>query len=181
MRQTFGFVFACLLFFSLSGPYALGRPAIRPPVVAGHSIEQIALSDEKITQYLAAAPALTAILAKVGKVPAQEPDPHLLADLNATARHYGFADYTDYGLVADNIVWILTGIDPLSGKFIGITAVTREQAAMVVADKSLSAKEHKRRIEILHAQILTAAPVKFADNVSLVTKYYDQLLTLKQD
>jgi hypothetical protein len=180
MRPRFGFVFACLLFF-LQPPHAFGKPAIRPPVVTGHAIEQIALSDEKITQYLAAAPALTAILAEVGNAPGQEPEPHLLAELNATARHYGFADYADYGLVADNIVWILTGIDPLSGKFIGITAVTREQAAMVVADKSLSAKEHKRRIEILHAQILTAAPVKFADNVSLVTKYYDQLLTLKQD
>jgi hypothetical protein len=181
MRQRFGFVFACLLLFSQSGPPALGKPAIRAAVIAGHSIEQIALSDEKITQYLAAAPALMAILAEVGNGAAKEPDPHLLADLNATARHYGFADYADYALVADNIVWILTGIDPLSRKFIGIPAVTHEQAAVVVADKSLSAKEHKRRIEILHAQILTAAPVKFADNVSLVTKYYDQLLTLKQD
>jgi hypothetical protein len=181
MCQRFGFVLACLLLFSLSGPHALGKPAIRVPFVAGHAIEQIALSDEKITQYIAAAPALTAILADVGNEAVKEPDPHLLAELNAAARHYGFADYADYGLVADNVVWILTGIDPLSRKFIGITAVTHEQAAVVVADKSLSAKEHKRRIEILHAQILTAAPVKFADNVSLVTKYYDQLLTLKQD
>lgn len=160
---------------------ALGRPAIRNPPAADHSIQQIALTDEKITDYIAAAPTVAGLIAKAGDAQAERPDPRLLADLNATARHYGFADYADYELTADNIVWILTGIDPLSRKFIGILAVTHEQAADVVADKNLSPKEHKRRIEVLHAQILTAAPVKFADNVALVTKYYDQLLAARQN
>jgi hypothetical protein len=181
MRHGFGFLLACGVLAVSLAPLALGKPAAKPTAhtapAAAHSVQQIALSDDKIAHYIAATPALDAIIAKVRDDPTA-PDPHLLVALNAAAQHNGFADYADYESVADNIVWILTGIDPLSRKFIGIPAVTHEQAADVVADKSLSANEHKRRIAVLHAQILTAAPVKFTDNVALVTKYYDQLLAL---
>lgn len=149
--------------------------------IAGHSVTQIALSEDKVTHYIEARPIFAAIFAKTEHEPAAAADPHVLAELNMTARRYGFANYADYELVADNIVWILSGIDPLNRKYIGIPAVTHEQAANVVADKTLSAKEHKRRIEVLHAQMLTAAPVKFADNVALITKYYDQLIPAPQN
>src|SRR5579863_10374818 len=178
MRHGFGILLACSV-LAVSPP-ALGKQAARTAPAATHSIQQIALSDDEIAHYIAATPVFDAIISKVQNDPAA-PDPHLLVALNAAAQHNGFADYADYESVADNIVWILTGIDPLSRKFIGIPAVTHEQAADVVADKSLSANEHKRRIAVLHAQILTAAPVKFADNVALVTKYYDQLLALAPD
>lgn len=149
--------------------------------ITGHTVTQIALSEDKITHYLAARPIFAATFSKTEEERSAEADPRVLAGLNATARRFGFANYADYEAVADNIVWILTGIDPFSRKYIGIPAVTHEQAANVVADKTLSAKEHKRRIEVLHAQMLTAAPVKFAENVTLVTKYYDQLIPTPQD
>ncbi len=58
--------------------------------------------------------------------------------LNETARKNGFADYADYESVAINIVWILTGVDPLSKKYIGVQAVTKQEAAIVLADKALT-------------------------------------------
>jgi hypothetical protein len=135
-------------------------------------VHQIALSEEKITQFLAARPALDAVLAKVPTAP----DPRLMRVLNDTARENGFADYAGYEAVAVNIVWILTGIDPLNKKYIGVQAVTRLEVADLLADKALSPKDRKLRLEALHAQMLSAAPLKFAANVTLVTKFYDKLL-----
>jgi len=148
----------------------------KPFARAAEPVRQIALSEEQVTQYLAAAPALDAILAKVPAGSDAAPDPHLMTSLNATAREYGFSDYASYESVAINIVWILTGIDPLSKKYIGIQAVTRAEVTELLAGKALPAEEKKRQIDAYHAQMLSAAPVKFAGNVALVVKYYDQLI-----
>ncbi len=117
--------------------------------------------------------AFDAVFAKA----AVAPEPHYRRLLNETARKKGFADYADYESVAINIVWILTGIDPLSKKYVGIQTLTKQQAAIMLSDKALSQHDHKLRFDALHAQMLTAAPTKFAANVTLVTKYYDKLLT----
>ncbi len=93
-----------------SAPVLQAKPFAR----SAEPVKQIALSEDKVTQYLAAAPALDAILAKVPAGPGAAPEPRLMASLNATARDFGFADYASYESIAVNIVWILTGIDPLS-------------------------------------------------------------------
>ncbi len=135
-------------------------------------VRQIELSEEKITQYLAAKPLFDAILAKA----AAAPEPRLMRLLNETARKKGFADYADYESAAINIVWVLTGIDPLSRKYVGIQAVTKQEAAVLLSDAALSPRDRKLRLDPLRAQMLTAAPMKFASNAALVTKYYDKLL-----
>ncbi len=155
-----------------SAPVLQAKPLAR----SAEPVKQIALSEDEVTRYLAAAPALDAILAKVQAVPGAMPEPRLIASLNATARDFGFADYAGYESVAVNIVWILTGIDPLSKKYIGVQAVTRAEVAALLAGKDLPPEDKKRQLEAYHAQMLSAAPVKFAGNVALVVKYYDQLL-----
>jgi hypothetical protein len=165
-------LFACLLaapamaYAPVGNTKAPSRAVIEP-------VRQIMLSDAKITQYLAAKPAFDAILAKAAVVP----DPRFMRLLNETARKDGFADYADYESVAVNIVWLLTGIDPLSKKYVGVQSVTKQEAAIQLSDKTLAPRDHKLRFDTLRAQMLTAAPVKFAANVVLVTKYYDKLLT----
>jgi hypothetical protein len=165
-----------LLFVWFIAAFAAGDAQMANAKTPGHSVEpirQIELSEEKITQYLAATPAFDAILAKA----AVAPEPRFMRLLNEIARKNGFADYADYESVAVNIVWILTGIDPLSKKYVGVQNVTKQEAAILLSDKSLSPHDHKSRFDTLHAQMLTAAPTKFAANVTLVTKYYDRLLT----
>ncbi len=128
---------------------------------AGRSVEpvrQIELSEEKITHYLAARLAFDEILAKAAAVP----EPGYVRLLNETARKNGFADYADYESVAINVVWILTGIDPLSKKYVGVQTVTKQEAAILLSDKALSPRDHRSRFDTLHAQMLTAAPTKFA-------------------
>lgn len=165
-----------LLFAWFITAFAAGDAQMADAKAPGRSVEpvrQIELSEEKIAQYLAAKPALDAILAKA----AAAPEPRFMRLLNETARKNGFADYADYEFVAVNIVWILTGIDPLSKKYVGVQSVTKQEAAILLSDKALSPHDHKLRFDTLHAQMLTAAPTKFAANVSLVTKYYDKLIT----
>ncbi|MGP8233389.1 MAG: hypothetical protein ACLQL2_12125 [Methylovirgula sp.] len=157
---------------SATAPVLQAKPFVR----AAEPVKQIALSEDQVTQYLAAAPALDAIFAKVPAAPNAMPDPRLMASLNAAAREYGFADYANYEAVALNIVWILTGIDPLSKKYIGVQTVTRAEVTELLVGKTLPPEEKKRQLEAYHAQMLSAAPVKFAGNVALVLKYYDQLL-----
>jgi hypothetical protein len=146
------------------------KPLARGP----EPVKQIALSEDQLRRYLAATHALGAILAEVPSGPA--PAPRLMAALNATARTYGFANYAGYESVAINIVWILSGIDPFSRKYVGVTAVTHAEVADLLAGKILPPEEKKRRLEAYHMQMLSAAPVKFASNVALVVKYYDRLL-----
>jgi hypothetical protein len=165
-----------LLFAWFIAAFAAGNGQMADAKAPGRTVEpvrQIELSEEKIVQYLAAKPALDAILAKA----AIAPEPRFMRLLNETARKNGFADYADYESVAVNIVWILTGIDPLSKKYVGVQPVTKAEAVILLSDKTLSPHDHKLRLDPLHAQMLTAAPAKFPANVTLVTKYYDKLLT----
>ena len=85
----------------------------KPLAPSAEPVKHIALSEDEVTGYLAAAPGLDAILAKVPAGPGAVPEPRLMASLNATARDFGFANYASYEFIAVNIVWILTGIDPL--------------------------------------------------------------------
>ncbi|MEJ0051759.1 MAG: hypothetical protein WDN02_11245 [Methylovirgula sp.] len=166
-----------LLFAWFIAALAAGYAQIADAKVPGRSVEpvrQIELSEEKITHYLAARPAFDEILAKAAAVP----EPRYMRLLNETARKNGFADYADYESVAINVVWILTGIDPLSKKYVGVQTVTKQEAAILLSDKALSPRDHRSRFDTLHAQMLTAAPTKFAANIALVTKYYDKLFTL---
>lgn len=148
----------------------------KPLAPSAEPVKQIALSEDEVTGYLAAAPGLDAILAKVPAGPGAVPEPRLMASLNATARDFGFANYASYESIAVNIVWILTGIDPLSKKYIGVQAVTRAEVTALLAGKDLPPEDKKRQLEAYHAQMLSAAPVKFPGNVALVVKYYDQLV-----
>jgi hypothetical protein len=148
------------------------KPLARVP----EPVKQIALSEDQVRRYLAATQAIDAILAEVPISSGIAPAPRLMAALNATARAHGFSNYAGYESVALNVVWILSGIDPLSKKYVGISAVTRAEVADLLAGKILPPEEKKRRLEAYHMQMLSAAPVKFASNVALVVKYYDRLL-----
>ncbi len=151
-----------------------GYATAKSPSRAMEPIRQIALGDDMLARFIAARPALDDVLAKVAAD--STADPRLMRTLNETARKNGFADYEDYEAAATNIVWILSGIDPLSKKYIGVQAVTKLEVADLLADKSLSLKDHKLLLEALHMQMLSAAPVKYAANVTLVTKFYDKLV-----
>ena len=155
-----------------SAPVLQAKPLAR----SAEPVKQIALSEDEVTRYLAAAPALDAILAKVPAGPGAVPEPRLMASLNATARDFEFANYASYRIDRGQYRLDIDGHRSAQQKYIGVQAVTRAEVTALLAGKDLPPEDKKRQLEAYHAQMLSAAPVKFPGNVALVVKYYDQLV-----
>jgi hypothetical protein len=141
----------------------------------GALVEQIPLTDQQVQSFLAAQKDIDVILQKMPQGSA-EPDAKTMAELDAIAKKYNFASYTEYDAVASNIGLVMSGIDPQTKKYVGTEAVLKQQIAAVQADKSLSPKDKAEGLDDLNAQLKSVQPVKIPGNIDLVTKYYDKLV-----
>ena len=143
-------------------------------------LKQIALTDKQIEAVIAAAKDMDAIAAKLSAN--SKPDPKVTAQFEAVAKKNGFASYDEYNNVVDNISIVLSGIDPVTKKYVGTEAVIKSQMAQVQADKKMSAKDKKDALADL-AQALKAPepPVENKGNIDLVAKYYNKLAAIMGD
>jgi hypothetical protein len=141
---------------------------------SGGAVEQILLTDQQVQNFLAAQKDMEEILQKIPQG-SEEPDAKTLTELDAAAKKYNFANYTEYDLVGGNIGLVMSGIDPQTKKYIGTEAVLKQQIAAIEADKSLSPKDKTDALGDLTAQLKSVQPVKIPGNIDLVTKYYDKL------
>ena len=152
-----------------AAPTQAAAPAGQPPAV-----KQIALTDKQIDGVIAAAKDMDALSEKMpdnGK-----PDPKLTAQLEATAKKYGFASYDDYNSVVDNIGLVMSGIDPATKKYVGGAAVIKAQIAQVQADKKMSAKDKKEALDDLNQAAKAPEPtIENKGNIDLVVKNFDKL------
>jgi hypothetical protein len=170
-----------------SGPGAPAAPAPAPaatPAPAPQQVpplQQIELTEKQIASLLAAQKEMDAITDKLPASPTDKPDPKVQAQLEAIAKKNGFADINDYGLVYDNVSFVMTGIDPKTKAFIQPSEALKKQIAAVQADAKIPARDKKAILDDMNATLATAEAVKFPGNVTLVTKYYDQLAALMQD
>jgi hypothetical protein len=145
-------------------------------------MKQIALSDKQIESVLASQKDLDAVTAKLPEDTTGKPDPKVVAQLDAVAKKYGFADYADYNLVIDNISLVLNGFDPKSKTYVGPEAVIKGQITAVQADAKMPAKDKKEALAELNDALKTPPPaVENKANIELVGKYYDKLFAAMQD
>jgi hypothetical protein len=152
-----------------AAPAQAAPPAGQPPAV-----KQIALTDKQVEGVIAAAKDMDAVTAKMPQN--GKPDPKLTAQLEATAKKYGFASYDNYNDVVDNIGMVMSGIDSISKKFVGSLAVTKAQIAEVQADKKMSAKDKKAALDDLNQALKAPEPtIENKGNIDLVVKNYDKL------
>jgi hypothetical protein len=142
---------------------------------SGEAVEQISLTDQQLQNFLAAEKDIEEILQKIPQG-SQEPDAKTLAELDATAKKYNFANYTEYDLVGSNVGLVMSGIDPQTKKYVGTQAVLKQQIAAVEADTSLAPKDKTQALDDLNAQLKSVQAVKIPGNIDLVTKYYDKLV-----
>ena len=148
-----------------------------PPAQADQAppIKQIALTDKQVDGALAAAKEMDPITAKLAEN--AQPDPKVIAQLEAIAKKNGFSSYDDYNNVVDNISLVLGGFDPQSKKYVGPEAVLKAQIAQVQADKQMSAKDKKEALADLNEALKSPPPaVENKGNIDLVTKSYDKLM-----
>ena len=150
-------------------PAQAGPPMGQPPAV-----KQIALTDKQVQSAIAADKDMSALMSKMPQ--GGKPDPRLTAQLDATAKKYGFASFDDYNTVYDNIGLVMAGIDSNSKKYVGNAAVTKAEIAEVQADKKMSPKDKKAALDNLNQALKTPDPtISNKGNIDLVVKNYDQL------
>jgi len=145
-----------------------------PPQGQPPALKQIALTDEQVEGVVAAQKEMNPI---TEKLPDNAPaDPKVMAQLEAIAKKHGFASYDDYSVVINNISLVLSGIDPVSKKYVGSESVINSQIAQVEADKKMSASDKKQALEELNNALKTPEPpLENKGNIDLVLKYYDKL------
>lgn len=153
------------------------QQAAPPPAAAqdpGPALKQIALTDKQIEQLLAGQKDIDAI---TDKIPDNaKPDPKIDAQLEAAAKKAGFASYSEYNTVADNISLVLGGFDPATKKYVGPETVMKAQLAQIQADKKMSPKDKKAALADLNEALKSPPPaVENKGNIDLVGKYYDKL------
>jgi hypothetical protein len=142
---------------------------------AGGPIDQIALTEKQVLGVIAAQKQIADVTAKLSESDRDQPSPKVQAKLDGIAKASGFADFAAYDAVASNVGLVLTGFDPETKTYVGPEAVIKKQIAEVKADKQMPAKDKKEALDQLNASLKAAAPVKYPDNIKLVTKYYDKL------
>jgi hypothetical protein len=144
-------------------------PPGQPP-----ALKQIALTEKQIEGVVAAQKDMNVI---TDKLPDNtQPDPKIIAQLEAVAKKNGFASLEEYNSVLDNISLVLGGFDPATKKYVGSEAVIKAQIAQVQTDKKMSANDKKRALDDLNAALkLPEPPIENKGNIDLVAKYYDKL------
>ena len=163
-----------------SGPV---RPAAAPAAVDAPQadVEQLALTEKQIEAFIAGQKTISAIVDKIPEDQLDNPNPQLQTKLDQVARKFGFKDYGEYEDVADNIDLVMDGFDDDSKTYVGQEVVLKKQLSEVAADKTISARERSEQIKELNEMLKAVEPVKFPNNIVVVTKYYDRLAALLDD
>jgi len=162
-------------------PAAQEAPASAQPAEA-QAPKQIALTDKQVEGVLAAQKDLDAITDKLPQDASAKPDPKIIAQLDGVAKKNGFASYSEYNDVVENIMFVLGGFDPKTKTYVGIEAVIKRQIAAVQADQKIPAKDKKAALDELNAALKQPQPaVENKGNIDLVAKYYDKLTAAMQD
>jgi len=148
--------------------------AAPPPQQEQPQVKQMALTEKQIESVLAAQKDVDAITDKIPEN--AKPDPKIDAQLDAVAKKSGFASYSEYNSVVDNISLVLGGFDPATKKYVGPETVIKAQIAQVQADKKMPAKDKKEALADLNEALKSPPPaIENKGNIDLVAKYYDKL------
>jgi hypothetical protein len=148
-----------------------------PGAANAQAVKQVQLSEKQVQGFIAAQKEMAAV---AEKMQGDKPDPKLQAQLEAIAKKYGFANFAEYDDVAANISLIVGGIDPQTKKFLEPRDQILKEIEAVKADKTMSAADKKKAIDELNEALKTAEPIKFKENIALVTKYYEKLDAVMQ-
>jgi len=138
------------------------------------SLQQIALTDAQIDDFIAAQKEMGPIIAKAPQ--GDQPDPKVMEQLGAVAKKYKFANYAEYDDVAGNIGLVMSGIDPDTKKYVGPEAVIKKDIASIDSE-NVAPNDKKKQLEELQSDLKSLPePVKFPANIDLVVKNYDKLI-----
>jgi len=141
-------------------------------------IKQIKLTEKRIQGFMAAYHDIAKLYEDADP---DKPDPKVEAQAGAIAKKSGFASLAEYEDVSMNIAMIIYGIDPQTKKFTEPPEQIKSEIAALKADKSVPESEKREDLAQLEAALKDAKPVQFKENITLVLKYFDQLVPFMQE
>lgn len=144
-------------------------PAAPPPLPS-----QVALTAKQIESFIAAQKDMTAI---TKRIPASvtKPDPKIGAQLDSTAKKFGFKNFDEYDDVAGTIALVMSGIDPATKAFVEPKDAIKQEIAEVNADKSIGKAEKARMLQELSRAMKDAQPIQHRGNIDLVKSYFEKI------
>jgi hypothetical protein len=144
------------------------------------AMKQIALTDAHVTGYLKAAAKLAEVAEKVekadGKVGAK-----IKAELETIAKASGFGSYDELQLAAENISFVLSGMDDQSGKFREPSELLKLDLEDVKADKSMKKKEKAETIADIKEQLASTPKLEQRGNIAVIKNHLKALAALSKD
>ncbi len=143
---------------------------------------QIVLTEKQIEGLLAAQKTISAIVEKIPQDQADNPNPQIQAGLDKTARKFGFKDYGEYDDVANNAS-CSSWMDSTARKklFVGPDVILKREISKINSDGKLQPEDKEAQIKELKDKLKSTEQVKYPDNITLVTKYYDKLSEIFSD
>jgi hypothetical protein len=79
-------------------------------------LKEIAITDKQVQGFIVAKKEIDALVEKAPEAASDKPDPKIVAQLDAAAKKYGFANYAEYDDVSNNIGLVMEGVDPQTKK-----------------------------------------------------------------
>jgi hypothetical protein len=157
----------------VGGATAQGTPpAASPP---SEPIKQIELTEKQVQSFVAVQKDMTPLVQKAQALAPGKQDPQLDAEFETVAKKHGFASYAELGDVGANIMLILDGIDPTSGKFTDPITAIKKEIEEIQADKQMPEKEKKDAIAERTAALKSFEPIKYPANIELVAKWREKI------
>lgn len=182
MHRIFRLSFAALALLAAALSAGAVSAQTAAPAEQQDQMRQVLLTEKQIQNLLASQQDMNAITDKLPEDAGDKPDPKVQAQLEAVAKKHGFASYDEYGDVIANVSLVLSGIDPKTKTFTEPPVVLKKQIDDIKADKNMPAKDKKAALDDLTETLKYTSNVQYPDNVTLVTKYYDQLnAALRED
>src|SRR5262245_9392327 len=100
--------------------------------------------------------------------PDKPDDPKVEAQVEAIAKKNGFASLAEFDDVSVSISAVMSGIDPQTKKFTEPPEQIKKEIAALKADKTIPDAQKKEDLAELEAELKTAKPIQFKDNITLV-------------
>jgi hypothetical protein len=167
-RGSLGLLFSALLALTLFDPGA----------ATAQEVKQIKLTEKHIQGFMAAYDDIAKLYYGANR---DKPDPKADAQAAVIAKKNGFASLAQYDEVLTNITMIMSGIDPQTKKFTEPPEQIKNEIAALKADKSVPEADKKEGLAQLEAALKIVRPIQFKENITLVLKYFDQLVPFMQE
>ncbi len=149
------------LSLAVMGPGVRAEDQPEPPM------KQIKLTDQQVTNFIAAQPELASMSSKLQGTNGQ-PDAAAQAELETIAKKHGFSDFSELDDVAANISLIMAGLDAQTGEFTDPSEALAKELDGVKADSSIGEADKKQLVDQLTDAIKATPKVEHKENVDVV-------------